>query len=111
MMPGGTGSRAGAPGAEGPLEPGQVAERDVGGCPAGALGRNEPAEQRGHRRALVGEDPDIALRAGELERLGESRDRACFISGGCQRQRPQRARLDEAVAPALGDRRGVQPVQ
>jgi len=53
----------------------------------------------------------VALRAGERERLGEGRDSACFVAGGGQRQRPQRAGLDEAAGAALGDRRGVQPVQ
>ena len=110
-MPEGTGSRGWSPGVEGPLEPGQVAERDLGGRPAGALGRDEPAEQRGHRRALVGEDPDVALRAGEHERPGQGRDRACFIAAGRQSQRPQRAGLDQAAGPVLGGRRGVQPVQ
>ena len=71
----------------------------------------QPAEQRGHRRALVGEDPYVALRAGEQERPGEGGDRACLIAGGGQRQRPQRADLDQAAGPVLGDRRGVQPVQ
>ena len=69
------------------------------------------AEQRGHRRALVGEDPHVALRAGERKRTGEGRDRAFFIAGGRQRQRPQRTALDEAAGTALGFRRGVQPVQ
>ena len=39
---------------------------------AGPLGRYEPAEQRGHRRALVGEDPDVTLRAGQRERPGQA---------------------------------------
>jgi len=99
------------PGAEGPLEPGQVAEGEPGGCPAGALGRDEPAEQRVHRRALVGEDPPVALRAGEQERPGEGGDRACLVAGGGQCQRPQRAGLDQAAGTVLGFRRGVQPVQ
>ena len=113
MMPGrrrGPG-RAGVPGVEGPLEPGQVAERDLGGCLAGALGRDQPAEQRGHRRPLVGEDPDVTLRAGERERPGQGVDRACLHPAGGQRQRPQRAGLDEAANPVLGGSRGVQPVQ
>ena len=96
---------------EGPLEPGQVTERDADGCLAGALDRDEPAEQGGHRRALVGEDPHVALRAGERKCPCEGRDRTCFIAGGGQRQRPQRADLDEAAAPVLGGGRGVQPVQ
>ena len=71
----------------------------------------EPAEQRGHRRALVGEDPDVALRAAERKRPGDGCDRAGFIAGGRQGQRPQRTDLDQATGPVLGDRRGVQPVQ
>jgi hypothetical protein len=59
------GIRPWPPGAEGPLEASQVAQRDAGGCPAGAMGRDQAAEQRGHRRALVGEDPHIALRTGQ----------------------------------------------
>jgi len=76
---------------------------------AGALGRDELAEQHGHRRALVGEDPHVALRAGEHERLGQGRDRACFAAVAGPRQRQQRARLDEPARPVLGFRRGVQP--
>ena len=71
----------------------------------------EPAEQRGHRRALVGEDPDIAPRAGQHERSGQGGDRARFVTGGRQRQRPQRADLDEAAGPVLGGRGRVQPAQ
>jgi hypothetical protein len=41
-MPAGTGSRAGRPEAEGPLELDQVAERDLGRCPASTLGGDDP---------------------------------------------------------------------
>ena len=92
-----------------PAMPGQVAQRDAGGGLAGALGRDEPPEQRGHRRALVGEDPHIALRAGEQDGLGEGRDRACSIAGGGQGQRPQRTGLDEAAGPGLSPRRAAGP--
>jgi hypothetical protein len=57
-------------GVKGTPEPGQVAERDARGRLARALGGDDPAEKRGHRRSLVGKDPHIALRAGEHERLG-----------------------------------------
>ena len=108
---GGARIRRGRSGGEGPLEPGQVAEGDAGGRPAGALGRDEPAEQRGHRRALVGEDPYVALRAGQQERPGEGGDRACLLAGGGQGQCPQRAGLDQAAGTVPGFRRRVQPVQ
>jgi hypothetical protein len=101
----------GRPGVEGTLQPGQVAERDACRGLAGSLRRDQPAEQRGHQLALVGEDPDVALRAGQQERLGEGRDRACFIAGDRPRQRQQRADLDEAASPVLTGRRFVQPVQ
>jgi hypothetical protein len=48
--------------AEGLQDPGQAAEWDTAGsgvaCP---LGRGQPAEQDAHRRALIGEHPDVAL--------------------------------------------------
>jgi hypothetical protein len=47
------------------LQPGQAAERDLRGGLPGPLGRDQPAQQRGHRRALVGEDPDITRWAGQ----------------------------------------------
>ena len=111
--PGGAlaGIRRGRPGAEGTPQLSQVAERDAGGHVAGALGRDKPAEQRGHRRPLVGEDPDIALWAGEYERAGQGRDRASRIAARRQRQGPQRANLNEAAGPVLGRCRRVQPVQ
>ena len=63
---GAPGAGAGAvPGAERALQPGQVAERDVAAAGLiSPLGREQPGQQRGHRRPLVGEDPDVALRAG-----------------------------------------------
>ena len=36
---------------------------------------------------------------------------AGLVAAGGQRQRPQRADLDQAAGPVLGDRCGVQPVQ
>ena len=93
------------------LEPGQAAERDPGGGMAGPLGGDQPAQQRGHRRALVGEDPDIALGAGQRERLSQGIHRGGFLAAGRQRQRPQRAGFDDAAGPVLADRSRVQPVQ
>jgi hypothetical protein len=46
----------------------------------GPLGRDAPAEQHGHWRALVGEDPDVAWRAAERKRPGQDRDRRCFLA-------------------------------
>ena len=93
------------------LQPGQAAERDLRGRPAGPLGRDQPGQQRGHRRPLVGEDPDITLRAGQGERLGQHVHRAVCLTAGGQRQRPQRADLDQAADPVLSGRRRMQPVQ
>ena len=63
--------------------PGQAAEGDAAGsgllCP---LGRDQLAEQDAHRRALVGEDPQVALRAGEDERLGQRGQRRGFVTLG-----------------------------
>ncbi len=106
----GPGARPSVPDVKGALEPGQAAERDPRAV-AGPLGRDQPAQQRGHRRSLVGEDPDIALRAGQRERIGEGVHRVGVLAAGGQRQRPQRAGLDHAADPVLGDRRRVQPVQ
>ena len=97
--------------AERPLEPGQAAERDRRGRPAGPLGRDQPGQQRGHRRSLVGEDPDMALRAGQGERRSQRVHRRGLLAAGGQAQRPQRADLDQAAGPVLGGRRGVQAVQ
>ena len=107
----GPGARPRVPDVKGALEPGQAAERDTRGRLAGPLGRDQPGQQRGHRRALVGEDPDIALRAGQREHVSEGVHRVGVLAAGGQRQRPQRAGLDHAADPVLGDRRGVQPVQ
>ena len=96
---------------KGALEPGQAAERDLRGRSAGPLGCDQPGQQRGHRRSLVGEDPDIALRAGQGEHVGQRGHRAVCITAGGQRQRPQRADLDQAAGPVLRGRRRVQPVQ
>ena len=105
------GTRRGVPRVKCALEPGQAAERDLCGGLPGPLGRDQPAQQRGHRRPLVGEDADIALRAGQRERLGQGGHRAGFLAAGRQRQRPQRADLDQAAGPVLGRGRRVQPVQ
>ena len=78
---------------------------------AGPLGRDQSAQQRGHRRPLVGEDPHVALRAGQGERPGQRGHRSRLLAAGRERQRPQRAGLDEAAGPVLGGRRRVQPVQ
>ena len=92
------------------LQPGQAAERDLRSRPAGPPGCDQPGQQRGHRRPLVGEDPDIALRAGQGERAGQRVHRAVCLTAGGQRQRPQRADLDQAAGPVLRGRRHVQPV-
>ena len=99
------------PDVKGSLEPGQAVERDPGGGLAGPLGPDQPGQQRGHRRALVGEDPDIALRAGQREHGGEGVHRVGVLAAGGQRERPQRTGLDHAAGPVLGDCRVVQPVQ
>ena len=63
---------------------------------------------RGHRRALVGEDPDIALRAGQPA-LWPARPPAVGITGGGQRQRPQHA--IRSLPIRSGGRGRVQPVE
>ena len=103
------GIRRGVPWVKCALEPRQAAERDSGSGLGGLLGPDQPCQQSGHRRALVGEDPDVALRAGQHQRLGQGGHRGGFLAGG--RQRPQRAGLDDAASPVLGDRRRVQPAQ
>ena len=105
------GGRRGGFGAERAPQPGQVTERDARGRLPGPLGCDQPSQQRGHRRPLVGEDPDIALRAGQRERFGQGVHRVGVPAAGGQRQRPQRAGLDETAGPVLGDRRRVHPVQ
>jgi hypothetical protein len=99
------------PGVEGALEPGQPAERYLRHRPIGPLGCDQPGQQRGHRRSLIGEDPDITLRAGQREHGGEGVHRVGVLAAGGQRQRPQRVDLDQAATPLLGGRRSVQPVQ
>ena len=91
------------------LQPGQAAQRDPRRGLPGPLRRDELAKQRGHRRALIGEYPDIALRAGEDERPGQGIHRSPLLAPGGQRQRPQRADRDQAARPVLGGRRHVQP--
>ena len=97
---------------ERPQQPGQVVEWDgAGGGVFGPLGRDQPAEQGTHRRAFVGEDPDVALGTAEGERLGQGIHRGRVVAAGRQRQRLQREYLDDATHPALGGRCGVQPLQ
>ena len=100
---------AGVP--EGPLEPGQEGQRDPGRGLVGPLGRDQPAQQLGHRRAFVGEDPDVALLAGQGERPGQDGYRFVLPAAGRERQGAQGAGLDDAAGPLLAHRRGVQPVQ
>jgi hypothetical protein len=54
--------------AERALQPGQAGQRDPGRSLIAALGRDEPAQDSGHGRPLVGEDPDVSLRAAQVER-------------------------------------------
>jgi hypothetical protein len=68
--------------AERPQELGQVAERDPGRGLAGSLGGDQPGQQRSHRRSFVGEDPDVALRAGQRQRPGQGGDRGGFLAAG-----------------------------
>jgi hypothetical protein len=77
----------------------------------GPLGCDQLAQQRGHRRSLVGEDPDIALRAGQGERSGQTVHRVRILAHGGERQRPQCPGLDDTAGPVLGQRGRVQPVQ
>jgi hypothetical protein len=78
---------------------------------AGPLGCDQLGQQRGHRRSLVGEDPDIALRAGQGERFGQACHRVRILAHGGERQRPQCPGLDDTAGPILGHRGRVQPVQ
>ena len=58
--------------AAGAQEPSQVMGVDVAGWGSLVLpGGGEPGQQRAHRSALVGKDPDVALRAGQRDRLGQ----------------------------------------
>ena len=81
-------------------ERGQVAGADA---PSRLLlarpGNRQLGQQGAHRRALIGKDPDVAVPAGECERLGQRAQGAGVIAAGGQRQRPQRADLDEAAGP------------
>ena len=98
--------------AEDPQEPGQTGWRDAarGGLYC-LLGRDQSAQQRAHRRTLVGEHSGIALRASEGEHPGQDVHRAGLLAAGSQSQRPQRLGLDDAAGPVLGGRRRVQPLQ
>ena len=84
--PGRTGDRPRGPDVKGELEPLHAAARDPGGL-AVPHGPDQPGQQRGHRRSLVGEDPDIALRAGQREHVGEGVRRVGVLAAGGQRQR------------------------
>jgi hypothetical protein len=75
------------------------------------LSRHQPADEVGHRSALVGEDPQVALRPAQRERLGQHAHRLGLLAAGRQRQRPQCLDLDDAAGPALRDRQPVQPLQ
>src|SRR5215471_11048085 len=55
------------------------------------------AEQGRHRRAFVGEHPDIALRGGQGKRPGKFFCGGGLVTGGRERQRPQRPDLDDAA--------------
>jgi hypothetical protein len=93
------------------VQVGQAAERNVRCGLSGPLGGDQAAQQGAYWRALVGEHPDISLGAGQGEGIGQGVDRACLLAVGRQGERLQRAYLDDAASPALGDRRGVQPFQ
>jgi hypothetical protein len=75
------------------------------------LRRDQQTEQRAHRRTLVGEHPDVALGAGQGERLGQGVHGGVLLAAGRQSQRPQRLDLDDASGAALGGGRRVQPPQ
>ena len=68
------------------------------------LGSGQLGEQGVHRRALVGEDADIAMPAGEGERLGQRAEGAGLIAAGGQRERSQRLYLNDAVSTVLAGR-------
>jgi hypothetical protein len=68
----------------------------------------EAAKQGGHRRALVGEDPDVPLRPSRRQRLGQGGQRTLVVAGRLQGQRLQ---LDHAAGPSLRRRQVVQPPQ
>ncbi len=74
-------------------------------------GSRQLGEQGAHRRVPVGQDPDIAVPAGERDRLGQRAEGAGVIAAGGQRERPQRLDLDDAAGPALAGRGVEQPPQ
>src|SRR5258705_116543 len=77
------GARPGFLFGEGPQHPGQAADRDAaGGALACLLGRDQPGQQRGHRRALIGEEPHITLRASQHQRLGQLVHRGVLVACG-----------------------------
>jgi hypothetical protein len=89
-----------------------AAERDAaGGGVVCLLGRDQPSQQRSHRRALVGEHPGIAPRAGQGERLSQAIHRGCLLAAGRERQCLQRPDLDDAARLALGGHRRADSVQ
>jgi hypothetical protein len=88
--------------AEPPQQAGQAAERDA--ARSGVvfwLGRDQRAQQRGHRRPFVGEHPDIALRADQRERRARDIQRARLLTRGRQRQYLQCLDLDDAASVLL----------
>jgi len=80
-----------------PRQPVQVARRHRTGQRhlAGALGGVEPAEQAGHRRALVDEHPHIALIASQDQRLGQRGQRASLVAHRVQGEPLHRPQLDD----------------
>ena len=75
------------------------------------MGRGEPAEQAGHRRALVDEHAHVALGAGQRQHLGKGGQRSGIVALRCERERPQRPQLDDAARSLFGYRPGVQPLK
>ena len=76
--------------AQGSQELGQVAERDAAGSGLlGPLGSDQAAQQRAHRRAVACEYPDVTLRAGRGEGLGQDVHRSVVLACGRKRQRLQ----------------------
>ena len=65
------------------------------------LGRDQRAQQRGHRRPFVGEHPDIALRADQRERRARDIQRARLLARGRQRQYLQCLDIDDAASVLL----------
>src|SRR5262249_62159443 len=85
-------------------------DRGGGGLVA-RRGGGQLGEQGGQRGALVGKAPDVAVPAGERERLGQRAEGAGVIAAGGQRQRQQRLDFDDASGPALTGRGVEQPLQ